>query len=50
MVHTGPVRHRAKRLAVAGLTALTVVLGIQTTGHAGAATDWAYEKVCDLRR
>lgn len=38
MVHTGPVRHRAKRLAVAGLTALTVVLGIQTTGHAGAAT------------
>ena len=35
MVPTGPARRRATRLALAGLTALTVVLGSQAPGLAG---------------
>jgi hypothetical protein len=38
MVHTGPAHRRATRLALAGLTALTVVLGTQTPGLARPAT------------
>jgi hypothetical protein len=34
MVPTGPARQRATRLALAGLTALTVILGTQTAGVA----------------
>ncbi|WBB80492.1 hypothetical protein O7606_03655 [Micromonospora sp. WMMD882] len=37
MVPTGPARRRATRLALAGLTALTVVLGAQTPGLARPA-------------
>ncbi|WP_416904181.1 hypothetical protein [Micromonospora echinospora] len=38
MVPTGPARRRATRLALAGLTALTVVLGTQTAGLARPST------------
>ncbi|WDZ83923.1 hypothetical protein [Micromonospora cathayae] len=39
MVHTGPARLRATRLALAGLTALTVVLGTQAPGLARPAAE-----------
>ncbi|MEU7978413.1 hypothetical protein AB0B63_07755 [Micromonospora sp. NPDC049081] len=38
MVHTGPTRRRANRFALAGLTALTVLLGTQTPGLAQPPT------------
>ena len=38
MVPTGPTRRRAKRLTLAGLTALTVILGTQTPGLAQRPT------------
>lgn len=38
MVHTGPTRQRATRLALAGLTVLAVILGTQTPGFARPVT------------